>query len=324
MGMVVRLTAPGGIDRLVPAERAPETPGPGEILIRQTAIGVNFIDIYHRLGLYALPALPAVLGVEGAGLVAAIGPDVTALAVGDRVAYAGAPVGAYAAERLLPAARAIKLPADIADDVAAGAMAKGLTAHMLLTRTHVVRPGDWILVHGAAGGLGSLLVQWAKRLGATVIGTVGSDAKADFARVRGADHVIVGRDADFVAAVAGLTGGRGVDVAYDGIGGATLLKTLDCVRKFGMVASIGQAAGPIPPLSVDDLGPRRSLSFARPSVMAYMTEQETYRRASADLLALLQDGVRPGIGRRYALAEAAAAQGDLEAGRTTGSVLLIP
>ncbi len=324
MATVMQLTAPGGPDRLTRAEVTLPEPGPGEILVRQTAIGVNFIDVYHRIGLYPLPALPMPLGVEGAGVVAAVGPGVTGLAVGDRIAYGGAPVGAYASERLLPAARAIPLPAAIGDAVAAAGVVKGITAHMLLTQVWPVGPGTVALVHGAAGGLGSLLTAWAKRLGATVIGTVGSAAKAELARASGADSVIVGRDADFVSAVRDLTQGRGADVAYDGIGGATLERTLACVRPFGVVASIGQVAGRIPPLDIEALGPRRALSLARPSVMAYMGDLDRYRAAAAAVLAIIADGLEPVIGARYPLAEAAQAHADLEAGRTAGSVLLRP
>jgi NADPH2:quinone reductase len=324
MAWVVRMTEPGGTERLEHVEITLPAPGPGEIRVRQSAIGVNFIDIYHRTGLYPLPALPAVLGVEGAGTVIAAGAGVTSPRIGERIAYAGAPVGAYASERLLPAVRAIALPEAISDTVAATALARGITAQMLLTRVFPVGQSTTILMHGAAGGLGSLMTRWAKRLGARVIGTVGSEAKAATAREAGADHLVIGRDADLADAVAALTEGRGVDVAYDGIGGATLAKTLACVRPFGTVASIGQAAGPIPPLSVEALGPRRSLFLARPSVMAYMSDLETYRRAAAAVLEILADGVAPLVGQAYPLAEAAAAQGDLEAGRTTGCLYLTP
>jgi NADPH:quinone reductase len=323
MAHVVQLRSPGGVDRLEAAEVVLPAPQAGEILVRQTAIGVNFIDIYLRTGLYPLPVLPAVLGIEGAGVVTAVGADVTGLQAGDRVAYAGA-VGAYATERLLPAWRAVPLPPAISDAAAASALARGMTAHMLMTRVHTVGADTVALVHGAAGGLGSLLVQWAKRAGATVIGAVGSAPKVVLAREAGCDHVIVGRDIDLAAEVAALTGGRGVDVAYDGIGGTTLRKTLACVRPFGTVASIGQVAGPIPPLDVEELGPRRSLTFARPSVMAYMNDPATYQRAAVDVMKTMADGLLPVIGQTYPLAGAARAQADLEAGWTTGSVLLIP
>lgn len=320
----VLVTKPGGPEVLKLQERALPEPSAGEILIGQAAIGVNFIDIYQRTGVYPLPALPAVIGVEGVGRILALGPGVSGLQVGDRIAYAGPPVGAYASERLLPAARAIAVPDDISDELAVTAMIKGLTAHMLLTRTHAVGRDTTLLVHAAAGGLGSLLVKWAKRLGARVIGTVGSEEKAALARQSGADHVIVGRDADFVNAVLDWTSGRGVDVAYDGIGSTTLTKTFGCVRRFGTVASIGQAAGPIPKLSVEEIGPARSLVFARPSIMAYVSEPDTYRQSAAALFEALQDGLDPSIGRGYPLAEAAQAHRDLEGGRTTGSTFLIP
>ena len=297
-------------------------PGPGEILLRHEAVGVNFIDVYHRTGLYALP-MPAVIGVEGAGVIEAVGADVTTVAVGDRVVYGGA-IGGYATRRLLPVWRAVRLPGGVPLEAAAALWLKGLTAHMLLTRTCSVGPGTVLLVHAAAGGLGAVLVRWAKRLGATVIGTVGSEAKAEIARGFGADRVIVGRDADFAAAAREITGGQGVDYAIDGIGGATLLKTFDAVRRFGTVASVGQAAGPIPPIRVEEIGPLRSLSLARPSVMAYAADEATYHRASADLLAAMGEGITAEIGARYPLEAVARAHTDLEAGRTVGSVILLP
>lgn len=323
MDRVVRMVGIGGVDRLEVAEIAEHPPGPGEVRVRHEAIGVNFIDIYQRIGLYPLP-LPAVLGVEGAGRIEALGDGVGGFAIGDRVAYAGAPVGAYATARLLPASRLVALPETIPSRLAAASMLKGLTAHMLLTRTYPVTGGSTLLIHAAAGGLGAVLTRWAKRLGARVIGTAGSQEKARIAAGNGADHVVVGREADLAAEVAALTGGRGVDFAIDGIGGAMLRKTLDCVRRFGTVASIGQAAGPIPPLAVEELGPARSLSLALPSVMAYAADPELYARGMADLLALMQEGIAAEIGGEYPLAEAACAQADLEAGRTTGSLLLIP
>lgn len=323
MNTVVRMTGIGGVENLEPARIRDEEPAAGTVRIRHVAIGVNFIDIYHRIGLYPLP-LPAVPGVEGAGVVEAIGDNVTGLAIGDRVAYAGAPVGAYAQLRTIPAARLIRLPEDIAFRDAAASMLKGLTAHMLLTRTWPVKAGDTLLVHGAAGGLGSMLVRWAKHLGATVIGTTGSREKAKIALGYGADHVIVGRNADLAAEVASLTDGLGVDYAIDGIGGAMLARSLACTRRFGMVASIGQAAGPIPPLAVEEIGPIRSLSLARPSVMAYAADATLYPQAAAALLEVMRKGITAGIGGEYPLADAAQAQADLESGRTTGSLLLVP
>ena len=322
MDIQIELTATGGTDGLRVAPCAPGDPGPGQIRVRHDGIGVNFIDIYQRTGLYRLP-LPAVLGVEGAGVVEAVGPDADGLTIGDRIVYAGL-TGGYAASRLLPAWRAVPLPDAIDSDIAAASFLRGLTAHMLLTRTHTVGAGSTILVHAAAGGLGATLTAWAKQRGATVIGTAGTPQKAQTAREAGIDHVIIGRDADIVAEVRALTDGRGVDFAIDGIGGTMLARTLGCVRRFGTVASIGQAAGPIPPLDVEDLGPLRSLTLARPSVMAYAADPDTYRAAALDVIRAMEGGIAPTIGRRYGLADAARAQADLEAGATTGSLLLVP
>jgi NADPH2:quinone reductase len=323
MTKVVRVKTPGGVEQFEVAEIELPPPAADEVRIRQTAIGVNFVDIYQRAGLYPMP--PAnIPGIEGVGVIDAVGANVTSVRPGDRVAYAGAPVGAYAAERNLPAWRAIKLRDALSDEAVASSFVKGITAHMLLDRVYPVASGTTLMVHSAAGGLGQLLTRWASHRGATVIGTAGSEAKAAIARQAGAAHVIVGRDADFAQAVAGLTGKRGVDVAYDGVGGATLAKTLACVRPFGVVASIGQAAGPIPPLDVSDLGPRRSLSLARPSVMAYMNETEAYRSAAEAVLAGIESGTLRVSGQSYPLSEAARAHDDLEAGRTSGALYLTP
>jgi NADPH2:quinone reductase len=323
MAEIIRLKAPGGAEQLELAQAELPPPAADEIRLRQTAIGVNFIDIYQRMGLYALPDAK-IPGVEAVGIISAVGADVQGFKVGDRIAYAGAPVGAYASERNLPAWRAIKLPDTLSDEVVASSFVKAITAHMLLNRTYPVAGGTVLLVHSAAGGLGQLLTRWASHLGATVIGTVGSEAKAEIARQAGARHVIVGRDADFARIVGDLTEKRGVDVAYDGVGGATLLKTLACVRPFGVVASIGQAAGPIPPVDVGDLGPRRSLSLARPSVMAYLNETEAYHLAAKAVLAGIENGVLTVAGQSYPLSEAARAHADLEAGVTSGALYLKP
>jgi NADPH2:quinone reductase len=323
MAEIIRLKAPGGAEQLELAQAELPPLAADEIRLRQTAIGVNFIDIYQRMGLYALPDAK-IPGVEAVGIISAVGADVQGFKVGDRIAYAGAPVGAYASERNLPAWRAIKLPDTLSDEVVASSFVKAITAHMLLNRTYPVAGGTVLLVHSAAGGLGQLLTRWASHLGATVIGTVGSEAKADIARQAGARHVIVGRDADFARIVGELTEKRGVDVAYDGVGGVTLLKTLACVRPFGVVASIGQAAGPIPPVDVGDLGPRRSLSLARPSVMAYLNETEAYHLAAKAVLAGIENGVLTVAGQSYPLSEAARAHADLEAGVTSGALYLKP
>ena len=323
MAKVVRVKRPGGVEQFEVADVELPPPAADEIRIRQTAIGVNFVDIYQRSGLYPMP--PAnIPGVEGVGVVVAAGADVTSVNPGDRIAYAGAPVGAYASERNLPAWRAIRLPDALSDEVVASSFVKAITAHMLLNRVYPVASGTTLLVHSAAGGLGQLLTRWASHLGAIVIGTVGSEAKAVLARQAGASHVIVGRDADFAQTIGDITGKRGVDVAYDGVGGATLAKTLACVRPFGVVASIGQAAGPIPPVDVSDLGPRRSLSLARPSVMAYMNETEAYHLAAKAALAGIESGILRVSGQFYPLSEAARAHADLEAGRTSGALYLKP
>ena len=323
MAHIIRLKAPGGTDQLENATVELPPPQHDEIRVRQTAIGVNFIDIYQRMGLYPLPPA-AIPGVEAVGWVTAVGAGVTSLRVGDRIVYAGAPIGAYASERNLPAWRAIGLQEPIADEAAASVFVKGITAHMLLTRVYPVGPDTTVLIHSAAGGLGQLMTRWARHLGATVIGTVGSDIKAATARNAGAHHAIVGRNADFARAVADLTEARGVDVAYDGVGGSTLAKTLQCVRPFGVVASIGQSAGAIPPVDVEDLGPRRSLMLARPSVMAYMNRAKDYRIAAEAVLTVVREGILKSAGKPYRLSEAAQAHADLEEGRTSGSLYLVP
>jgi NADPH2:quinone reductase len=319
MTRILRITRTGGPDRLEIADAPLPAPSPGEIRIRHLAIGLNFIDIYQRSGLYPV-ALPAVLGIEAAAVVEAVGAGVGELAVGDRIAYAGE-LGAYADERNLPAWRAVQVPATLSDAAAATLLARGITAHMLQTEVFSVDASTTMLVHSAAGGLGGLLVRWAKLRGANVIATVGSADKAPLATLAGADHVIVGRDADFEAEVRALTDGRGVDVAYDGVGGNTLAKTLGCVRPFGTAVSFGQSAGPIPPLAVEDLGPRRSIALARPSVMHYMADRARYRRASAEVIAA---AIVASPGRSYRLADVADAHRDLASGATTGAAYLVP
>jgi NADPH2:quinone reductase len=322
MPIAIVMSQPGGPDQLKPVEIATPEPGPGEIRLRQSFAGVNFVDIYYRSGLYPAQSLPAVLGVEGAGTVEAIGQGVATLSVGDRVAYVGAPLGAYAEVRLLPEGRAVKLPDSISDRVAASSMARGLTAQMLLRRVHATKPGDWILVHAGAGGLGQFLTRWAKRLGARVIATVGSERKIAQAKAAGADEVLLHADASWTDEVRRLADGKGVHFAVDGIGGEILARTLSVVRPFGMVASVGQAAGPIPPVPVEDLGPRRSIALMRPSVMGYSSDPELYRSGADELLAVLQDGLTSPIGAEYPLRDAAKAHAALEAGETTGSVVL--
>ncbi|HSR00738.1 MAG TPA: quinone oxidoreductase [Sphingomicrobium sp.] len=322
MARQVRIHQVGGPEALQVEEVEVGLPGHGEVRIQQCAAGVNYVDVYHRTGLYPLPGLPAVLGVEGAGFVEAVGPGVADLSIGERVAWAGLPVGGYAEARLLPAERLISLPALVSERVAAAAMLRGITAHMLLRHVRPVTSGDVVLVHAAAGGLGLMLTQWARRLGATVIGTVGSPEKAELAKRHGLHHAILYRQVDFVKAVLDLTDGHGADVAYDGIGGDVLTRTLDCVRRFGMVVSVGQAAGSLPAIDISELGPRRSLALARPSVFSYASDPGTYRIAASELFREIEAGLHVEIGAEYALAEAADAHRALESGGTTGSVLL--
>lgn len=299
-------------------------PGPGEVQIRHVAIGVNFVDIYHRTGRYPLPGLPATLGVEGAGVVEAVGPGVHDIHPGQRVAYAGPPVGGYAVLRNLPAGRVAGLPASVSFESAAGALLRGITAHMLFAHVRALRAGDTVLVHAAAGGLGLILVQWAKSMGAKVIGTVGSEAKGALARRYGADRTVLYRTEDFVAAAREFTAGEGVDFAVDGIGGSMLSRTLATVRPYGMAATIGQVAGDIGMIDPQDLGPARSIALARPGVMRFMEDQARYREGVAATLGQLASGMQVPIGAQLPLAEAAQAHRLLEAGMTTGAVLLRP
>lgn len=320
----IELTAPGGVECFRTATRTLAAPGPGEVRIRHTAMGVNFVDIYQRIGLYPVGEMPAVLGVEGAGVVEEVGPDVREVAAGERVAYAGLPLGGYAQARNIPASRLVRIPDGIEDRIAAAAMLRGVTAHMLLRRVFPVEAGTTILLHAAAGGLGLLVTAWAKRLGARVIGTAGSPAKAELALAQGADHVILYREQDFVAEVRRLTDGCGVDFAIDGIGGETLARTLDAVHPFGMVASIGQASGALPHLPLTELGPRRSLAVSRPSVFTYASDLPAYRQATKELFGELVAGLPVTIGAELPLARVADAHIMLERGETTGSLLLVP
>jgi NADPH:quinone reductase-like Zn-dependent oxidoreductase len=299
-------------------------PGPGEVRIRHTAIGVNFVDVYHRTGLYPLPALPATLGAEGAGVIEAVGRGVSGLAQGQRVAYAGAPVGSYAAQRNLPAERAVVLPDSVSNDAAAGALLRGITAHMLFAHVRPLRRGDTVLVHAAAGGLGLVLVQWAKALGAHVIGTVGSRAKAELALAHGLDEAVLYREQDFVAAARAFGGGDGVDFAIDGIGGSTLERTLQAVRPYGMAASIGQVAGEIGLIDPSALGPSRSIALSRPGVFRFMADVGRYREGASETLRRLADGLRVHIGHELPLDQAAQAHSLIESGQTSGALLLRP
>jgi NADPH:quinone reductase len=324
MTHAIRIHATGGPEALRWEEVVVAAPGPGEVLVRHTAIGVNFIDTYHRSGLYPL-AMPATLGMEGAGVVEAIGPGVVEVSAGERVAYAGGPVGAYAERRLIPAHRLVPLPAAVSDDQAAAIMLKGMTAQYLLRQTHAVQPGETILVHAAAGGVGLIACQWAKHLGAVVIGTVGTDEKAALARAHGCDHVIVYTREDFAAHVKEITGGRGVRVVYDSVGKATWEGSLDCLQPRGLMVSYGNASGAVPPFSPLVLSAKGSLYLTRPTLMTYTAKREDLLATAADLFAVVGTGVvTPRIGGAYPLCEAARAHRDLESRATTGSLLLRP
>jgi NADPH:quinone reductase len=322
MPKAIRIHAHGGPEVLQWEEVPVGAPGKGEVRVRHEAIGLNFIDVYDRTGLYPL-ALPAVLGREAAGVVVAAGRGAR-LKEGDRVAYC-ASMGAYCQERLLPADRLVRLPDAITSVQAAAMMLKGLTAHYLLRRTYRVKKGETVVVHAAAGGVGLIAVQWARALGAEVIGVVGSDAKAELAREHGADHVIVTPREDLVARVKEITGGAGVPVVYDAVGKDTFFASLDCLRPLGLMVTYGNASGPVPPFSPLELAKRGSLFLTRPTLFTYIAARKDLERAAKELFEVVASGaVRIRIGQTYELADAASAHRDLEARRTTGSTVLVP
>jgi len=321
MPHAIRIHQTGGPEVLQWEQIEVGPPGPGELKIRQEAAGLNFIDVYHRTGLYPRP-MPFIPGVEGAGIVDAIGKDVTRLKVGDRVAYAG-PMGGYAEERLIDADRAVRLPDGISSEQAAAAMLQGLTAHMLLFGVHRVQPGETILIHAAAGGVGLIVCQWAKALGATVIGTVGSDDKAELARAHGCDHPIVYTRQDFAAEVARITDGEKLPVVYDSVGRDTFMKSLDCLRRRGTMVSFGNASGPVDPFSPAILAQKGSLFLTRPTMYDYVATREELERAASDLFDVVTDGkVKIEVKQRFALKDAADAHRALEGRKTTGSTVL--
>lgn len=300
-------------------------PGPGEVYLRHRAVGLNYIDIYHRTGVYPVPSLPWIIGMEGAGEVLAVGGNVDDIRPGDRVAYAGMPPGAYATERLMPAHRLVRLPKEISDEQAAAMMLQGMTAQYLLRRTYRVQPGDTILFHAAAGGVGLIACQWAKKLGATVIGSVGSPEKASLARAHGCDHTILYQEEDFVARVREITGNKGVQAVYDSVGDATFLKSLDCLQPMGMMIYFGQSSGKAKPIDPGVLGAKGSLFLTRPSLMAYTAKRADLLASAAELFEAVTSGaVRIEINQTYPLQDAGRAHRDLESRRTTGSSVLIP
>jgi NADPH:quinone reductase len=320
----VRVHKVGGPEVLIYEDVDVGAPGPGQIRIRQYACGINYIDVYFRSGLYPAPSLPFVAGNEGAGEVTAVGPDVKDFKVGDRVAYVSA-MGGYATERLLPAERAVALPAAISYEQAAGMMLKGMTVQYLLRRTYQVKAGSTILLQAAAGGIGLIATQWAKALGATIIGTVGSKDKAKFAQEAGCDHVILYRDEDFVARVRDLTAGQLCDVVYDGVGKATFPASLDCLRPLGLFVSFGSASGPIEGFNLGLLAQKGSLFVTRPTLNTYTAKHEDLIATANDLFHVVASGkVKIPIKQTYPLKDAVKAHRDLESRATVGASILVP
>jgi NADPH2:quinone reductase len=325
MTHAIRVHSPGGPEVLAWEPVEVGEPGPGQVRLRQTAVGVNFIDTYQRSGLYSLP-LPSGLGSEAAGVVEAVGEGVSEVAVGDRVAYgSGAPVGAYAEARVVPVAGLVKLPDGVADETAAAMMLKGLTAEYLLRRTYRVKAGDVIVITAAAGGVGLIACQWARALGATVVGTVGSEAKAELAHAHGCSHPVVTGKEDLVARVQELTDGRGAPVVYDSVGKDSFATSMKCLAPRGLLVSFGQSSGLVPPLDIRALSDAGSLYLTRPTLKTYVATRADLVAAAAALFDVVEQGsVRIQVNHRYPLREVAAAHRDLEARKTTGSVVLVP
>ena len=324
MSMAIRIHQTGGPDVLKWEDRDVGNPAAGEVKIRQAAVGLNFIDIYMRTGLYPVTDFPFTLGMEGSGVIEAIGDGVEGFSVGERVAYPMNP-GAYAEERLIPAARIVKIPASISDNEAAAMMLKGMTAQYLLRRTYRVQPGDNILIYAAAGGVGLILCQWAKHLGATVIGCVGSPEKADLAKANGCDHTILYRDENVPDRVKEITGGEGVAVSYDAIGQATLESSLDSLKPFGTLVSYGNASGPITEFNPGVLAAKGSLYLTRPTLATHTSTRDLLEDSANELFGVVTSGhVKINIGQTYALSDTAKAHEDLEGRKTTGSTVLLP
>ncbi len=323
MTKAIRIHANGGPEVMQWEDVPTPEPGPGEALVRHAAVGLNYIDVYFRTGLYKAP-LPSTIGMEGAGTVLAVGAGVTEVAAGDRVAYAGGPIGAYATERVIAADRLVKVPEGIDFNTAAAMMLQGMTAQYLLRRTHTVKPGETILVHAAAGGVGLILCQWAKHIGATVIGVVSTQAKADLARANGADHVVIGH-ANLPAEVKRITGGAMVPVSYDSVGKDTFMASIDSLAPLGLMVSYGNASGPVPPVDLGLLSAKGSLFLTRPTLATYTSKRSDLVAVTNDLFDVVAKGVvKIQVNQTFALKDAAAAHIALEARKTTGSTVLIP
>jgi NADPH2:quinone reductase len=324
MTQAIRFHETGGPEVLRIEEVPVGDPGPGEARIRQTAIGVNYIDTYHRSGLYKVP-LPSGIGLEGAGVVEAVGANVDWVKVGDRVAYCGGPLGGYAQSRVLPADRLVRIPEGVRDDVAATLMLKGLTVQYLFRQTRPLQAGDTILFHAAAGGVGLIACQWARALGVTMIGTVGSDEKAALAKANGCTHTIVYTRENFVERVKALTGGRGVPVVYDSVGKDTFPASLDCLQPRGMYVLFGAASGPVPPFDIGLLAQKGSLFATRPTLFTYASTRAELAAMADDMFGLVRAGKIVSEPRqRFALADAAGAHIALEARGTVGATILVP
>jgi len=324
MAHAIRIHETGGPEKLRYEEVAVGEPGPGEARVRHTAIGVNYIDTYHRSGLYKL-SLPSGIGQEGAGVVVSVGPNVDWVKPGDRVAYTGGPLGSYSTERVLPADRLVRIPEGVSDQVAATLMLKGLTVQYLLRQTRPVQAGETILFHAAAGGVGLIACQWARALGVTMIGTVGSDEKAKLAREHGCAHTIVYTRENFVERVKELTGGKGVPVVYDSIGKDTFPASLDCLKPRGMFVSFGNASGPVAAFDIGLLAQKGALFATRPTLFAYVVTRADLLRMADEMFALVKAGkIVSDAKQTYALKDARDAHRDLEARKTTGATLLLP
>ena len=325
MPNAIKIRQHGGSDQLEYASFDLPPVGNGDVVIDQKAIGLNFIDVYHRNGLYPVADFPAIIGLEGAGIISQVGGDVGEFSPGDRVAYASPPMGAYADQRVMPANKIVKLPDSIAFDTAAAMMLQGLTVQYLTRQTYKVIPGDTVLMHAAAGGVGLIACQWLKHLGATVIGTVGNDEKAEIAKAHGCDHTILYRDEDIAARVRDITDGKGVPVVYDSVGKSTLMASLDSLAPRGLLVSFGNASGPVDNFNLGILAQKGSLYVTRPTLMTYIAERENMVQMARDLFEVVESGaVRIKINQRYKLSEAAQAHDDLEGRKTTGSTILEP
>ncbi len=324
MSHAIRIHHHGGPEVMRWEEVPRPDPGPGEVLVRHTAVGLNYIDVYFRTGLYKVPSLPITLGMEAAGVVEAVGAGVADIAPGDRVAYGTGPIGAYATERVIAADRLVKLPPGVSDETAAAMMLQGLTAQYLVRRTYPVKRGETIVVYAAAGGVGLILCQWARHIGATVIGVVSTEAKAELAKAHGATHVVIGHD-NLTARVKQVTEGAMVPVVYDSVGQDTFATSLDCLAPLGLMVSFGNSSGPVPPVNLATLSAKGSLYITRPTLATYTASPADLQRAAHELIGVVQSGaVQIRVNQRFPLAEASAAHAALEARQTTGSTILVP